>query len=107
MGTDECFALIHLAYYRGHARSALRESQSEPDKHGDSKALADGVAAVPDKCNDTSAATNKTFRDFYMECYTDAFGEELNKMREGDSGESLRVDFLVQCIEVRKYNINV
>jgi hypothetical protein len=31
--------------------------------------------------------------------YTDAFGEELQRLREGEDGEGVRVDFLVQCIE--------
>lgn len=41
----------------------------------------------------------KTFRDYYMEEMTSAFGDDLNALREEDGFDGSKISLLVDCLE--------
>jgi len=42
---------------------------------------------------------NNTFRNFYMNAFTNVFGDELNQLRQEENFNGRKVTLLIDCIE--------
>lgn len=92
----------HNAAVWQHARTALLPLQQSAstgaalagDTPGECKA-----DILNSKGSDQEEAKPASFRDFYMDCFMESFGDDMEKMRRGEGSDTVRVDFLLQCIE--------
>ncbi|KAK3247836.1 hypothetical protein CYMTET_42682 [Cymbomonas tetramitiformis] len=93
----------HNAAVWQHARTALLPPQQSPQALGAalaSDAPGEGNADILNsKGSDQEETKPASFRDFYMDCFMESFGDDMEKMRRGEGSDTVRVDFLLQCIE--------